>query len=216
MDTEFWEYGNQVVVRDIQGKEIIHAAPAIIVEDTPIRTALFTPVGAKFIERHYKRIDGEIICGPNGPLREPAVVQDWHTNDVLMLFYPGKNFAIWPMWRHESGDFGVWYVDLQAPFRRTEIGFDVQDHDLDIVVQPDFSWRWKDEEDVRELVAHGCWSQERADSVKGDGLEVVELIESQTAPFNEGWEQWHPDPNWRIPVLPVQWENSAVESVEIY
>ena len=133
-----------------------------------------------------------------------------------MLFYPKKHFAIWLMWRHQSGEFNFWYVDLQAPFRRTEIGFDVEDHDLDIVVQPDFSWCWKDEEDVRELVAHGCWSQEKADLVRIDGLEVVGLIESKTAPFNEGWEQWHPDPTWGIPVLPTKWEYSTVESLAIY
>ena len=216
MDNRFWEPGDHVVVRSLQGDEIIRAMPEIVVEDTSAKTVLFTPVGNRYIHKHRKRVKGEIVYGQMGPLREQAVLLDQHTNDILMLFYPEKHFSIWLMWRHESGDFSFWYVDLQAPFRRTEIGFDVEDHDLDIVVQPDFSWCWKDEEVVRDLVIHGCWSQEKADLVRRDGLEVVEMIESKTAPFNERWEQWRPDPSWGMPVLSSQWADQPVKSVEIY
>ncbi|PON15109.1 hypothetical protein C2W62_25590 [Candidatus Entotheonella serta] len=133
-----------------------------------------------------------------------------------MLFYPDKPYAVWVAWAYPSGEFMHWYACLQSWFRRTEIGFDVQDHDLDIVVQPDWTWHWKDEDDVRALVSHGCWTQHKANLVRRDGLDVVRLIESQSAPFNEGWESWRADSSWTLPVLPSNWLDIPVQSVAIY
>jgi protein associated with RNAse G/E len=38
-----------------------------------------------------------------------------------------------------------WYVNLQCPFRRTEVGIEAMDLMLDVVVDPDGTWRWKDD-----------------------------------------------------------------------
>ena len=216
METSYWQPGDQVVIRNLEEHILFRAVPSLVVEDTSMRTVLYCCLGTQYVHRHRKRINGRIVYGFTGPFREPWSVIDWHTHNILMLFYPGKRYAVWVMWVQPSGEFVHWYVCLQSRFRRTAIGFDVQDHDLDIIVQSDLSWRWKDEDDVRALVAHGCWTQKKADLVRRDGLEVVRLIESQSAPFNEGWESWRPDPSWTLPVLPPNWCDVPVESVAIY
>jgi hypothetical protein len=45
--------------------------------------------------------------------------------------------------------------------------------------------------------------------VRAEGERVVEMIESRAAPFNEGWPDWRPDPDWPVPVLPADWETPA-------
>jgi NAD(P)H-flavin reductase len=49
--------------------------------------------------------------------------------------------AVWVFWEGASRDLAGWYVNIQEPFRRTSIGFDTQDLELDIVIEPDGSWR---------------------------------------------------------------------------
>ena len=49
------------------------------------------------------------------------------------------------MWT-PAWEFLGWYVNLEEPFRRTPLGFDVRDLQLDILVDPERKWRWKDSE----------------------------------------------------------------------
>jgi hypothetical protein len=42
-------------------------------------------------------------------------------------------------WEGAARAFGAWYVNLQEPFRRSRLGFDTQDLELDVVVSPDGS-----------------------------------------------------------------------------
>ncbi len=216
MQTQYWQPGDHVVIRNLEEHILFRAVPSIVVEDSPIRTGLYCCLGTQYMHRSRKRINGDIVYGLTGPLREPWTVIDWHTHNILMLFYPDKPYAVWIAWTQPSGAFEHWYVCLQSRFQRTAIGFDVQDHELDIVVQPNLTWRWKDEDDVRALVRHGCWTPRKADLVHRDGREVVRLIESQSAPFNEDWAQWRPDPAWTLPVLPPNWRDVPARSVAIY
>lgn len=216
MPTSYWQPGDHVVIRNLEEHILFRAVPSLVVEDTPRRTALYCCVGTQYMHRHRKRINGKIVYGFTGPFRGLWTAIDWHTLNILMLFYPDKPYAIWVAWAYPSGTFRHWYICLQSRFRRTAIGLDVQDHDLDLVVQPDGTWCWKDEADVRASVHHGCWTPTKANQVRLDGWEVVRLIESQSAPFNEGWQWWRPDPSWTLPVLPPNWLDEPVQSVAIY
>ncbi len=63
---------------------------------------------------------------------------------VLMLQRPGEAHAVWHFWDGPDRDFTCWHLNLQAPFRRTPIGYDTQDLELDLVVSPDGSFVLKD------------------------------------------------------------------------
>jgi predicted RNA-binding protein associated with RNAse of E/G family len=101
--------------------------------------------------------------------------------------------------------FGGWYVNLQEPIRRTPLGFDYMDHMLDIVIEPDLSWRWKDEHEIDEAVANGMVTRAWADEMRREGERVIERLEGHRPPFCDGWESWQPDPAWPIPELPAGW-----------
>src|SRR5258708_7659187 len=55
--------------------------------------------------------------------------------DTLRLMFSGRSHSVWLTWRPDGGFVG-YYVNLEEPFRRTRIGFDTNDHTLDIVVTP--------------------------------------------------------------------------------
>ena len=67
----------------------------------------------------------------------------------------------------ESWSFLGWYVNLQSPLRRSPLGFDMTDWALDVWVEPDGRWQWKDEDDF--AASAGTRRARRRDRVGGPG-----------------------------------------------
>ena len=106
---------------------------------------------------------------------------------MLQLQRPGEIHAVWVFWHGPEREFRGWYVNLQEPFRRTSLGFDTQDLELDLVVALDGSWQYKDEEKLagwidrgrcaylhRRLICVDLGGPQRA-SNRGPGRRAVEL-----------------------------------------
>jgi hypothetical protein len=94
---------------------------------------------------------------------------------------------------------------MQSQLTRTRLGFDHGDHQLDIIVNPDRSWRWKDEDELEFSVELGRMTREQADVVRAEAALAVEQIEQNGPPFSDGWEHWTPDPMWILPQLTPDW-----------
>ena len=105
--------------------------------------------------------------------------------------------------------FKIWYVNFQSPIRRVRQGVQLHDHALDIVVQPDMSWSWKDEDEFEVLASRGFISVEQVSSIRAEAARIGSAIESVGSPFCDGWEDWRPDPSWPIPRLPEYWLDAA-------
>lgn len=127
----------------------------------------------------------------------------WFAN-TLRLMFPGRAHSVWLTWRPD-GDFVGFYVNLEEPFRRTPIGFDTNDHTLDIVVTPDLNWSWKDEELLADQGREGNYSTGLIEEIRREAASVITAIESHGSPFNDGWEKWKPDPAWPTPRLVGTW-----------
>ncbi len=120
--------------------------------------------------------------------------------------FPGRAHSVWLSWR-DDGEFVGFYVNLEEPYRRTAIGFDTNDHTLDIVVTPDLRWSWKDERLLEGQLRQGNYSAELVAEIRQEAASVISAIESRGAPFTDGWERWRPDPTWPTPVLPATWNS---------
>ena len=77
---------------------------------------------------------------------------------------------------------------------------------LDVVIDPDLSWRWKDEDELREAIELGLMSQGGAEAVRREAERAIERLEARQPPFCDGWETWQPDPTWPLPTLPDGWD----------
>jgi len=96
-------------------------------------------------------------------------------------------------------------VNLEDSWRKTSLGYDTTDHLLDIWVDPDRTWRWKDEDHLVEAVEVGLFTSEKAEAIRAEGERAIERIEAWSAPFDEGWETWTPPPGWTLPQIPDGW-----------
>jgi hypothetical protein len=164
-----------------------------VVVDCPDLLALYLPK-----ETPHKRWRP----GPAGPeLTDSA----WWAN-TLRLMFPERAHSVWLTWGPDA-EFVGFYVNLEEPFRRTAIGFDTNDHTLDIVVTPDLRWSWKDEQLLEGQARDGNYSAELIAEIRQEAASVINMIEFRGAPFSDGWDRWRPDPAWPTPVLPATWNS---------
>jgi len=129
----------------------------------------------------------------------PAFDAVWQHNHVLRFMRPGDMHTIELFW-DEEWQFRGWYVNLQAPLVVRDGRFDTTDWALDVVVSPDGSWEWKDEDDFAQALALGVFDDETAGRVRAEGEAVV-----AQRPWPTGWEGWRPPGDWLPLPLPRDW-----------
>jgi len=124
---------------------------------------------------------------------------------ILSFGWPDRWFATLllfnPDWRPRN-----WYVNLQEPLRRTPVGFDALDLKLDVIVDLDGSWRWKDEDELAEAIARGLLPERDRARLRAEGERAVRHIAEREPPFDRDWTTWRPDPAWPVPSLPEGWD----------
>ena len=181
--------------------------PMRVVEDSEELVVLYIAAGTPMRIRVW--LDGRPV-DRSLPYRERFVTPwrlgdgRWRGSDVLQLTRPGCGHSFWAFFRDSA--FEGWYVNLQAPLRRTTIGFDTSDHVLDVRVGADRRWAWKDEDEFAEAIAMGRFAPEEAEAIRAEGTAAAAAIEAGAWPFDGGWEQWRPDPTWTVPDLDAAWE----------
>lgn len=200
-----WRPGDAVLMRGIYRGKIRWAVPHRVVESTGERLVVFLHEGT--------HIKGPSNYGttPHIPYPEQltqgwdVVDRTWHTHHLLRIVPLDAAHEVNVFWT-KDWHFVCWYVNLQQPARLHVLGYDTFDQQLDLVVAPDRSWRWKDEEEFDDLVAHGVLTGTEHARVRAEGLRVVEAIEAWQPPFSERWEEWRPPAEWTIPELPGGWD----------
>jgi hypothetical protein len=202
--------GQTITITEIWRDKVWAVRPVRVVEDTDERLLLWCPKGT------IRKVPTGPPSRPRLPTRAERLglsmeLCDWvlidHTWDVdtLWFVWPGAWHAVWVSW-FEPGVHWGWYGNLQEPFRRTGAGIETMDMMLDVLVERDGSWRWKDEDDFAAMLATGVVDEATAAAVRAAGHEVVRMSEAGEAPFCEPWPSWRPDPGWAIPTLPDDWD----------
>ena len=191
-----------MVVRYRRG-QISWVRPVTVVVDENARNVLFICAGTP--TKEPVQLDGSPI--PRSmPYEERFKLAlrlgdgNWGTHQTLLITPPGRAHSIWLFWT-ETWDFLGWYVNLQEPQVRTPVGFDTVDQVLDIWVEPDLSWSWKDEDELEAAVRLGRFTPGEAAAIRAEGERVI-----ASWPFPTGCEDWRPDPSWPIPRLPDGWD----------
>jgi hypothetical protein len=188
--------GEVIVRREVWRGRPWSAMPVVVIEDSDDVLALHLPVGAPF----------------GFPADHPLGVHPWSRNgawkgmDVVMLQRPGDAHSVWFF-----GPFST-YVHLQAPFLRTSIGIDTFDHDLDIVVAPDGTWTYKDEDHLVDSVASGRCTEDEADAIRAEGARIAAMLDAGTAwwsSVSSFWSSWTPPERWPVPSLRADWLDPA-------
>lgn len=94
------------------------------------------------------------------------------------------------------------------PFRRTAIGFDTQDHTLDVELTPELAFRWRDEQELASHVAEGFYTAALAAAARLEGERVIEDISRHDHECVRNWPDWSPPPHWGVPPLVAGWDTT--------
>ncbi|GGR69307.1 hypothetical protein GCM10010252_04170 [Streptomyces aureoverticillatus] len=206
-----WASGAQVLwrYRENAGDRFHICRPVTVVRDEEDLLAVWMAPGTECVK--------PVLADGTPVHREPLATRytkprttrrdRWSGTGVLKLARPGEPWSVWLFW--EPGwRFKNWYVNLEEPRTRWHGGVDSEDHFLDISVSPDRSWRWHDEDEFAQAQRAGLMSAEKAERVRAAGLRAVEVIRAWGPPFEDDWPHWRPDPSWRIPALPGDWDRT--------
>ena len=201
--------GEDVVVQEVWKGAVWAARPMTVVQDEDDLVALWFPKGTRWKAP---------IPSPESPHEESRGARmatclerrEWVFTDsewdvsTLVLMQPGDWHALWISWLDGDQHWG-WYVNLQEPFRRTEKGYETMDLALDVVIELDRTWRWKDEDELELFVERGVFGEAIADRIRDEGMRVALSAERNEWPFDAPWPDWRPDRAWQTPVLPQGW-----------
>jgi hypothetical protein len=130
----------------------------------------------------------------------------WHTRRILQVTPFDAAHSLGLHWDHASGDFLGWYVNLQEAVRRSPLGphvYDTFDQMLDVWIEPDGSWRWKDWDELVEAERVGLFTSAEVAAIRAEGERVIAGLGTR---LPTGWEDWRPDPSWALPTLPEGWD----------
>ncbi len=172
---------------------------------------LWLPIGA-----NYWR-----ILATDGRNHRDAPIDELGEDAALAeLTWTGFNCLLWkPL--HEAmsvwwfyapdGTFAGWKVNLEEPCVTwddgTAAGVDLADQALDLAVEPDLTWSWKDEDEFASRIGHPLyWDERQASAVRAEGERVAKLIAAQAFPFDGTFQDFKADPSWPIPARPAGWD----------
>jgi hypothetical protein len=190
-----------VVFRSVFRGRITFAAGAWVLEETPRHVVLAIVPGAESAQMQGPR---EATVSRLASGTEDLQVMPWHSQRHVWLMPFGAAHAIGHFWNDATGRFLCHYVNLQAPLRRSPIGFDSCDQVLDVVVDPDGRWHWKDEDEFEEALEAGLFHPAEAAAIRAEGERVIAQLPHL---LPTGLEPWQPDPSWPLPKLPPNWRD---------
>jgi len=209
--------GREVFYRNIDGARLACVRPCRVISDDDRGLLLWMARGSAVVLEVAE--DGRGIRDmPFSEwigVRTRLVSGAWQGPGLLKFIPPAADHSVW-FFRDDAGNFTNWYVNLEERALPWDdgpaAGVDVIDQDLDIVVRPDRTWRWKDEDEFAERLAYPdhYWVHDEA-AVRAHGLEVIKQIEAGDFPFDGTWTDFRPDPTWTVATkLPDGWDRPPV------
>ena len=161
--------GDQVVWRSLPQGNVGYVFPATIVCDDGDVIGLFQHTGSICKKRTGKR------GGPSGRNMLPGgwdggySDREWAGRSNLHLHKMGSGHTVIRSWDPDQQRFAGWYVNLEAEWVRTPIGFDTRDLILDVTVADDLSsWCLKDEDELQWAQDEGIVSADEASFAKSE------------------------------------------------
>jgi hypothetical protein len=190
-----WDLGDVIVRRDVwRGRPWVGIA-AIVVRDKPELLAVYVPEGAEIA-----------AAGGDFPIVHPwGHRRAWEGHGILVLHRPGDAYSVWLFWDGPDREFWGWYLNLEEPFRRTALGYDTRDHELDLWSQDRRTWHWKDVEMLDQRVAEGLLTAAEAEAIRAEGDRLYAEVDGGGGWWDDAWAEWTPPAEWKPPRLPPGW-----------
>lgn len=134
----------------------------------------------------------------------------WDGETVVRVHRRGQCWSIW-RWHDGREWSSTWYGNLEAPWRRTEIGYDTQDWTLDVVAEgvpgtEDWTVKLKDEDELEWFVSQGAYSSEQATSIRQIGQILTHSLRHTEGTDDQRWSAWTPPRGAQPASLADSWQ----------
>jgi hypothetical protein len=192
-----WEPGSVVIRREIWKGWPYCGIPTFVIDDGPDQLALYLPEKAAmgFPEGPWP--------GGEHPWSGRHV---WSGHGVVMLHRPQDAYAVWVFWSGPDRVFSHWYINLQAPYRRTNATIDTLDHELDLWSEDGQHWHRKDDELLTQRVAEGKFTSAEAAEIRLAAADFLAQAAQDGPWWDLHWSEWIPPRGWIAPGLPMHWD----------
>jgi len=172
-----------IVIRNVFRGRVQTVFPSIVVVDSPELVVTWLPLETPVLNGVTD--PSAEHDGKQGHLRaEIMSVKQWimaerncHTSGTLRIKNPRLMWSLWVFWEPEMTEVRSWYINIDAPYKRTSIGFDTWDMFLGVVVQPDRkTWRYKNEDEFAEAIEAGIFTAFEAQEVSDTAASALQTI----------------------------------------
>jgi hypothetical protein len=200
---KYFKQGELIHYREMDGKGvIIDVKPVTVVEDNNSQTLLWLPLGVRTKKPVLAkpRHAGEAREWVEGQLADGI----WKYAELLIIIKPNQPWATWVKWSSDRV-FKGWYINFQRLLSRTEHGFDIRDHQLDLEISPSKECKVKDMVELENDVKKGKLTVDQSDEIKKDCELALDEIKNKKGVLFEGWEDWTPKINFPRPVIKSNW-----------
>ena len=176
--------GEEIVLRDIRDGVSYFEWPCTVVEDGERGLLLSqVPGTVGVVPRGYPH-DLPVLLEQLASRTPERVELTWQWTRTLGVLQSDQWWAARLFWNEDGSDFLGYYVDFLRPIERNGQCVDTIDLALDIVIAPDMSWRWKDEDQVPLLRDLGWLDAAAEDAIEAAKPVVLDAIESRAYPFD--------------------------------
>jgi hypothetical protein len=206
-ETSRFSCGQTILYREIdEHGQIIDVKPVAVIEDSAAQIVLWLPL-------HTPTMKPELLNPTaEGPRRWDL---GWHLveaiwrSEILIVIKPRQRRATLVRWTKDRAFCG-WYINTQSALKRTYLGFDMRDYQLDILVDTDRSWRWKDEDELELAIHLGRMTPAQGAAVEREGQRAIAELENNAGPCADGWENWQPSGDLKRPQLRPDWNDLSM------
>jgi hypothetical protein len=166
-----------------------------VLEESAARLVLWLPPGIV-----GKRPDGDLFEG--WTLRDRVLRR---RNGIVRVTEPGDGYSLLHFW-DDDGSFAGWYVNLEGPLVRTALGWDFEDHLLDLWLPAGGEPEWLDEHELARAVELGLRTEGDAAAARAAGERALGRLLARGGTVRTGWEEWRPEARPPLPQLPPGWD----------
>ena len=201
--------GSTAVRRDVFRGRVWTAAPlrVLAADRESVRTALWpgvaTRAAARFVESGAGRDKALRAAALDDLARGGWDMADWvwRWTGVVTEIVSDRWFTVARM-HNQDGGLDCWYVNFERPPSWHAAGWDTMDLAVDLVVEPDGAWRWKDEDEYAQCRRLGLVTDAEHAAVQAAREQAVEAMRAREGLFGgDPTERWLPDPSWPRPSL---------------
>jgi hypothetical protein len=185
------------------------AVPQIVVSSTSAQLVTYLPAGTVSVLASNRGMPGtEGLSREERKLRaletlRARAVEHVESPHKLYLYRSDRWARINLGWDPDTGAFLGWYVNFELPGRPTPCGLVSKDLVLDLWVDPDRTWHWKDQEEYAHAIDDGILDPSIREPIDSEGIRILEELESDVGPFADPWNAFEPDASWSTPQLPA-------------